>query len=193
LRAPFSGEIVERNAVRGARVKSGTSLFTLADRTSVWAMLNIPEKRLADIRVGQKVELKVDALPARTFSGTLTWIAAQVDDRTRMARARVEVPNPDGSLRARMFARAHILTMGGEPVLSVPQSAIQRTDGIPMVFVRLNDDLYEARRVLLGSSRDGSVEVLEGIRAEDRVVTANGFIAKSQLLLSRLGAGCVDE
>ena len=193
LRAPFSGEIVERDAVRGALVESGKSLFTLADRTSVWAMLNIPEKRLADIRVGQKVELKVDALPTRTFSGALTWIAAQVDDRTRMARARVEVPNPDGSLRAQMFARARILTTGREPVLSVPQSAIQRIDGTPMVFVQLHDDLYEARRVLLGATLNGSVEVLEGIRAEDRVVTANTFIAKSQLLLSRLGAGCVDE
>jgi cobalt-zinc-cadmium efflux system membrane fusion protein len=156
-------------------------------------MLNIPEKRLADIRVGQQVELIVDALPDRTFIGTLTWIAARVDDRTRMARARVEVPNADGVLRAQMFARARILTASAEPALSVPQSAVQRTDGAPMVFVRLADDLYEARPVLLGAKLNGSVEVLEGISAEDQVVTANGFVAKSQLLLSRLGAGCVDE
>ena len=193
LRAPFAGEIVHRNAVKGALKEAGKLLFTLADRSSVWAMLNIPERQLVEIRVGQEVVLQVDALPDRTFSGTLTWIAAQLDDRTRMVRARAEVQNSDGALRARMFAHARILTTDAENALSVPKSAIQHIDGRPMVFTQIANDLYEARPVLLGAQRNGSVEILDGIGSEDLVVTANGFIAKSQLLLSRLGAGCVDE
>ena len=193
LRAPFDGEIVARNAVRGSLVETGKSLFTLVDRTSVWAMLNISEKHLAYIKVGQKVELNVDALPGRVFSGTLTWIAAQIDDRTRMAQARVEVPNEDGALRAQMFARARILTSSVAEAISVPQSAVQQVDGVPIVFVEVADDLYDARSVRLGTTFNGSVEVLEGLSADDLVVTKNAFIAKSQLLLSRLGAGCVDE
>ena len=94
VRAPFAGEIVERSAVRGALVEAGKSLFTLADRSTMWAMLNIPETALARVKVGQAVELRVEALPGQTFKGKLTWIAAEVDERSRMARARAEVPNP---------------------------------------------------------------------------------------------------
>lgn len=193
LRAPFAGEIVERDAVHGAWVEAGHALFRLADRSTLWAMLSIPERQLARVRVGQRVELELDALPGARFTGELTWIAADVDARTRMARARVVVPNPDGALRARMFARARILT--GEPAggLAVPQGAVQRNDGVPMVFVRHADDLFEARRVTLGSASDGYVEILDGLREHEWIVAANAFTAKSQLLLSRLGAGCVHD
>ena len=88
VRAPFAGEIVERTAVRGALVEAGKSLFTLADRSVMWAMLNISESALAWVRVGQEVELQVDSLPNRKFLGKLTWIGAEVDERSRMARAR---------------------------------------------------------------------------------------------------------
>ena len=77
-------------------MEAGKSLFTLADRSTMWAMLNIPETALARVKVGQAVELRVEALPGQTFKGKLTWIAAEVDERSRMARARAEVPNPDG-------------------------------------------------------------------------------------------------
>ena len=124
VRAPFAGEIVERNAVRGALVEAGKSLFTLADRSTMWAMLNIPESALARVKVGQAVELRVEALPGQMFKGKLTWIAAEVDERSRMARARAEVPNPDGLLRARMFAKARILARTAEGAMLLPASAI---------------------------------------------------------------------
>ena len=124
VRAPFAGEIVERTAVRGALVEAGKPLFTLADRSVMWAMLNIPETALARVRVGQTVELKVESLPGQTFTGKLTWIGAEVDERTRMARARAEVANPDGLLKAKMFARARILVRSAEGAVLVPSSAI---------------------------------------------------------------------
>ena len=192
LRAPFAGEIIERNAVRGALVEPGKLLFTLADRSIMWAMLNIPEKHLTRVRVGQEVEFTIEALPGQTFAGKLTWIAAQVDERTRMAQARAELANPDGILRAQMFARARILTGNSEQAVIVPQSAVQQLDGRLLVFVKLTDDLYEARAVRVGAKHDGRVAIAEGVRAEDTVVVTGGYIAKSQLLISRLGAGCVD-
>ncbi len=155
VRAPFAGEIVERSAVRGALVEAGKSLFTLTDRSTMWAMLNIPESALARVKVGQAVELRVEALPGKTFKGKLTWIAAEVDDRSRMARARAEVPNPDGALRARMFAKARILTRTAEAVVLLPPSAICAVEGKPFVFVKLADDLFEARAVTLGAKLDG--------------------------------------
>lgn len=193
VRAPFAGEIVERSAVRGAFIEIGKPLFTLADRSVMWVMLNLPESALARIEVGQTVEVLVDSLPGRAFTGKLTWIGAEVDERSRMARARAEVPNADGALKAKMFARARILTGRTEGAVLIPASAIQHVDGKPLVFVKLADDLFEARAISLGAKFDGRLEALAGLTPADQVVVSHGFAIKSQLLISRLGAGCADE
>jgi membrane fusion protein, heavy metal efflux system len=192
VRAPFAGEIVERTAVRGALVETGKSLFTMADRSDMWAMLNLPESALARVKVGQKVELKVESLPGQTFTGKLTWIAAEVDERTRMARARAEVPNLGGVLKAKMYARARILVRSAEGAVLAPSSAIYALEGRPFIFVKLADDLFEARAVSIGVKFDGQLEVLAGLKAQEVVVVNHGFALKSQWLSSRMGAGCAD-
>jgi cobalt-zinc-cadmium efflux system membrane fusion protein len=193
VRAPLTGEIVERSAVRGSLVEPGKALFVVADRSVMWAELSIPETDLSRVQTGQRVEVVVDALPGEVFTGRLTWIGPAVDERTRMARARAEIPNPAGQLRDRMFARARIITQPSGGALMVPASAIQLVDGRPLVFVRLADDLFEARAVRLGSRQGDRQEILAGLAASDPVVTQAGFAVKSQLLLSRLGAGCAHE
>jgi cobalt-zinc-cadmium efflux system membrane fusion protein len=110
-----------------------------------------------------------------------------------MARARAEIPNPDGLLKARMFAKARILTHVNEGALLVPSSAIQRVEGIPLVFVKTEGDLFEARAVQLGARLDGRWEILAGLRPQDEIVIHHGFALKSALLISRLGAGCADD
>jgi cobalt-zinc-cadmium efflux system membrane fusion protein len=192
MRAPFAGDLVERNAVRGALIEAGKALFTLADCSTMWAILNIPERQLARVRVGQNVEFRVDALPEQTFAGTLTWIAAQVDDRTRMAQARAEIANPNGALRARMFANARILAGNSDRAVIVPASAIQYIEKRSFLFVKVADDLYEARAIRVGAKLNGDIAIAEGLRADEFVVVDGGFVAKSQLLISKLGAGCVD-
>ena len=192
VRAPFAGEIIERTAMRGALVEAGKSLFTLADRSVMWAMLNLPEPALARVKVGQTVELKVESLPGQTFTGKLTWIGAEVDERTRMARVRAEVPNPDGLLKAKMFARARILVRSAEGAVLVPASAIYALAGKPFIFVKLADDLFEARTVSIGVKFDGWLEVLAGLKPQEVIVVNHGFAIKSQWLSSRMGAGCAD-
>lgn len=193
VRAPFAGEIVERTAVRGALVDAGKSLFTLADRSVMWAMLNIPESALARVKIGQTVELRVESLPGQTFTGKLTWIAAEVDDKSRMARARAEVTNPDGLLKARMFAQARILTRNAEGALLLPTSAVQRVEGKSFVFVKVDEDLFDARAVRLGAKFDGKVEIVEGLKPQELVAVNHAFPLKSAFLISRLGAGCADD
>ena len=193
VRAPFAGEIVERTAVRGALVETGKSLFTLVDRSVMWAMLNLPEPALARVKVGQAVELRVESLPGQTFMGKLTWIGAEVDERTRMARARAEIINSQGILKARMFAQARILTRNAEGALLLPAAAIQRVAGTTIVFVKQADDLFDARVVRIGARMDGLVEVVEGLKPQEIVAVGRVFPLKSALLISRLGAGCADD
>lgn len=192
-RAPFAGEITERTAVRGALVETGKPLFAVADRSVMWAGLAVPETALPRLREGQEVVLEVDSLPGRKFTGKLTWIGAELDETTRMVRARAEVPNPDGMLKARMFAKARILTRAGEGALLVPSPAIQRVDGRPFVFVKRGADLFDARAVRLGGRSGGATIVAEGLRAGEEVASGHAFALKSQLLISRLGAGCADD
>jgi len=156
-------------------------------------MLSIPEAELGRVREGQTVELEVDAIPGRSFQGTLTWIAAEVDERTRMAKARAEIPNPDGVLKARMFGRTRIHTRTAHNALILPAAAVQLVAGRPLVFVKRADDLFEARAVRLGSKSGARWEVLAGLNPEEEVAVAQSFPLKSQLLISRLGAGCAHE
>ena len=193
VRAPFAGEIVERTAVRGAQVETGRPLFTVVDRSTMWATANLPESALDRIEVGQRVELRVDAFPDRVFEGRVTWIDATVDERTRMARVRVEVPNAQGVLKARMFGRARILHRAKGSATIVPASAVQQIAGTPMVFVRLAPDLFEARAVEVGLRQGGRIEIAQGLGTAEPVVFRRTFALKSQLLSSRLGAGCADE
>jgi cobalt-zinc-cadmium efflux system membrane fusion protein len=193
VRAPFAGEIVDRTAVHGALVEAGKPLFTLADRSVMWAMLNVPEAALRGVRVGQMVELQVDSLPGQSFSGKLTWISPEVDDRTRMTRARAELSNPDGLLKAKMFARARILTRSAARAVVVPQTAVQHVEGKTVVFIKLADDLFEARPVELGATARGQVEVRAGLNPEEELAVRHVFPLKSQLLVSRLGPGCAHD
>jgi cobalt-zinc-cadmium efflux system membrane fusion protein len=194
LRAPFAGEIVERTAVQGAVVEEAESLFTLTDTAVLWATVKIPESQVSRVSTGQTVELTVESRPGQTFVGTLTWVSPTVDDRTRMVQGRVEVPNAAGHLKAHMFARARITTVHTDRAVVVPLSAVQNVTGTTVVFVQsFDDDLFEARPVTLGAKHDGQVEILAGLTPHETVVVAGGFALKSQLLASRLGAGCVDE
>jgi cobalt-zinc-cadmium efflux system membrane fusion protein len=193
LRAPFAGEIVERSAVRGSMVEAGKQLFTVADCSRMWAFASVPEAALARVRVGQKVELRVEGLSERVFKGKVNWIANEIDDKTRMARVRVEVPNPERLLKANQFAKARILLPGNPKAVLVPDSAIQRVEGNPMVFVQKGPDLFDARVVRLGARFEGKVELLAGLKIGEQVVVAHGYPLKSQLLISRLGAGCAGD
>jgi cobalt-zinc-cadmium efflux system membrane fusion protein len=193
MRAPFAGEIVERTAVRGSLVEAGKALFTLADRSVMWAILQLPEGALARVQTGQAVELRVDSLTGKVFLGKLTWLSPAVDERTRMVRARAEFANTDGLLKDKMFATARILTRRSEGALLVPTSAIQHIEGRPFVFVKQEEDLFDARAVELGARFNGRQEVLSGLKPLEQIAVSRGFALKSAMLMSRLGAGCADD
>lgn len=193
VRAPFAGELLERMAVRGALVEAGKPLFTLVDFSTVWAMLQVPEAALARLQVGQDVELKVDSVPGRVFTGRLTWVGLGVDERTRMARARAEFANPDRLLKDKMFATARILTRPARSALLVPDASIQTVGGRPFVFVKRAADLFEVRAVQPGARQAGRVEILAGLKPDEAIAVTHAFALKSAMLMSRLGAGCADD
>jgi cobalt-zinc-cadmium efflux system membrane fusion protein len=193
VRAAFAGTVVQRDAVVGTAVEPGKRLFQVADLSKMWMELSIPEKQLGTIKLGTSIQARFDALPGMALEGTLTWVAYTVDERTRLVKARVELDNTHGLLRQGMFGQARVAGASEFAALSVPEAAVQVVDGLPIVFAKLEADLFEARPVRLGNAENGVVPVLSGLSANDDIVIAESFVMKSEFLKARLGAGCVHQ
>ncbi len=193
IRAPFAGTIIERNAVVGEAVKRGDTLFSLADLSTMWLELSIPEYMLSFFKVGNTVEASFDSLPGKNLHGDLIWLASSLEEESRMLKGRAIVKNPDFLLKHGMFGKSSLLSEQSNKGLYVPVESIQRFNKKSFLFVKLSDDLYEIRRVVPGSRNDDKIEILEGISLREKIVVAGSFTLKSEFLKSRLGEGCVDE
>ncbi len=193
IRAPFSGTIIERNAVIGEAVGSGDTLFSLADLSTMWLELSIPENMLSFFKVGNTVEASFNSLPEIKLHGDLIWLASSIEEESRMLKARAIVKNPNSLLKHGMFGQVSLLPIQFNKGLYVPSESIQRFNKKSFLFVKLSDDLYEIRSVVLGSRNDDKIEIIEGVSIHEKVVIAGSFTLKSEFLKSRLGEGCVDE
>ncbi len=193
IRAPFAGTIIERNAVIGEAVGLGDTLFSLADLSTMWLELSIPEYMLSSFKIGNTVEASFNSLPETKLHGDLIWLASNIEEESRMLKARAIVKNPDSLLKHGLFGQVSLLSEKFNNVLYVPVESIQRFNKKSFLFVKLSDDLYEIRRVVLGSRKDEKIEVIEGVSIHEKVVVAGSFTLKSEFLKSRLGEGCVDE
>ena len=192
VHAPIAGVIIERPAVPGAHADSTTRLATVADTSHMWALVDVPEWEARAIVVGQPVEATVDGLPGRTFEGRVKWLASEVDPRTRVVTARVELPNEDGALRSGQFGRARIQVSASLSAVTVPATALQRVDGKSVVFVRAERGVYEPRFVEPGRSHRRLVQVSGDLVDGELVVTTGAYLLRTELNRDGIGAGCCD-
>ena len=194
VRAPFAGTVVERHATLGEMVEPQAPLFQIADLSRVWVWIDVFERDLARVHLGDDVELHVEAFPGSAFEGKLVYLGSRVETESRTARARIEVPNPEGRLRPGMFARVRISdphAADGEAesvsVLAVPETALQRDGDQFVAYVALGDGRFETRKVRTGRKGDGFVEVLDGLSAGESVAVAGTFVLKSEASKESLG------
>ncbi len=179
LRAPRSGEIVQKNVIDGQAVQAGTNLFLIADRSELWVDVAIFEQDAAAVRVGTAASITVDALPGRTFQGRVTFIYPQLDEKTRTLTARVEVANSSGALRPGMFATAE-LSRAGRRAVSVPLTAVLPTGTKDLVFVNRGDGRFVPREVRVGARGDSLVEIVQGLKPGDEVVASATYLLDSE-------------
>jgi len=190
LTAPFAGVVVDRDASLGEMASPADALFTVANLDRLWIELNIYERDLARTRQGQAVEVSTAAYPDRTFPGRIVYVGDILDPKTRTVRARVEVPNPSGTLKPGMFATARIqVGGGGPPVVVVPQAAIQELEGRKVVFVAGDKPgEFRARPVEVGEQASGGrIVIRAGLSASDQIVTAGAFTLRSELAKGEIG------
>ncbi len=177
LSAPIAGVVVDRQVGPGQYVQAGsaTPQFTIADTSSVWLLANVRESDAALVKPGQSVEVHVPAYPNRTFKARLTYVSAVVDAVTHRLPVRAEIGNPDGALKPEMFANFRILIGDASESPAVPASAVIYEGAAAHVWVAAGDGLLGLRRIRTGRSNDGLIEVLEGLKPGEKVVTQGGL------------------
>lgn len=188
VRSPIAGVVTEKHAIVGELADPSKSLYTVADLSSLWVMVDINEKDLAKVRKGQAAVVKVGAFADTKFRGRITHIADIVDEATRTVKARVEVQNPGRKLKPEMFATVELtLPATAPPVLAVPEEAIQELEGKKVLFATEDGKEFSPREIQLGIASGGMVEVTSGIKEGERYAVKGSFILKSELRKGELG------
>jgi membrane fusion protein, heavy metal efflux system len=172
LKAPLAGVVVDRQAGPGQYIQAGGGpLYTIADTRSVWVIGNVRESDAREVHRGQPVEVRVPAWPERTFSARLNYVAAAVDPSTHRLTVRAELANADGALKPEMLASLRIITSIAATSVAVPEGAVVYEGDRAHVWVVRDGDLIGLREIRVGRSADGLVEVREGLKAGEQVVT----------------------
>ena len=180
FRSPVGGVVLEKKAVAGMRFMPGEMLYQIADVSSVWVLADVFERDIAQVRVGQKVRLTINAYPEKSFSGTIAYIYPTLKAETRTVPVRIELANPGGLLKPAMYASVELAVGAREKVVTVPVSAVIDSGTRQIVLLQKAAGRFEPREVKLGARSDEYVEVREGIAAGDAVVIAANFLIDAE-------------
>lgn len=179
IMAPRSGVVLERMAVEGMMSEAGETLFRIADTSTVWVIAEVPEAALMEIAVGTEVRVSFRGLTDGPISGRIDTIYPEVDMMTRTGKLRIELPNPDGRLRANMFAEVEIV-LGGAPVVQVPEGAVIDTGDRQVVILDLGEGRFRPEPVTVGRKGGGMIEIVSGVGAGDVVVSSATFLIDAE-------------
>jgi cobalt-zinc-cadmium efflux system membrane fusion protein len=215
LRAPAGGVVLSMHAVPGEVVQGEEPLLTLGDNSAVWVWASIYERDMAQVKRAQShgklsASVSVKAYPGEAFPATVDFVSPVMDEPSRTIKVRVEVPNPEGRLLAGMFATVKVFLPGDEEVLVVPAAAVLEDEGRSFIFMHHHGDYFVRRPVTPGRSWDRAtsgpswgdlttgrswdhwVEVRTGLTGGETIVADGAFLMKSDVLRSKMGAGCAD-
>jgi Cu(I)/Ag(I) efflux system membrane fusion protein len=181
LYSPHTGVVIAKNAFEGMHVEPGTQLFRIADLSSVWVMVALYEYQLPYVQVGQEAAMSLSYIPGQQFQGKVIYIYPTLDEKTRQVQVRLEFPNPQGLLKPGMFAQIQLRSTLANDRTLAPRSAIIDTGERKVAFVSLGDGRFEPRNVLTGAQAgDGMIEVLDGLKPGEQVVTSGQFLIDSE-------------
>ena len=179
VKAPFDGTIVSYDITPGQTVAAGTSLFTVADLSTVWADLQIYQKNFGQIKEGLKVRITGGhSLP--TFRGVIDYVAPTVDEHTRTGLARIVVENPERVWKPGMFIKGNVAVERHPVELMVPRSAVLTVEDAPAIFVQTPEG-FEPRPIQIGHSDSEYVQVVRGLEAGETYVSKNPISIKAEM------------
>jgi cobalt-zinc-cadmium efflux system membrane fusion protein len=196
LLAPADGVVVLREVVAGEIVDTAKILFVIADVRQMWLNLAVRNEDAARIRLGQPVRFHVGG-NAQLIEGKINWISTSVDEKTRTVKARANIDNRDGGLRANTFGQGHIILREERNTVVVPSEAVHYEGDCFIVFVRDKDFLrdgaptkvFHVRQVRVGAKDAQNTEIIAGLLPGELVASKGGGTLRSELLKNNLGEG----
>jgi cobalt-zinc-cadmium efflux system membrane fusion protein len=176
VRAPIGGLVVEQDVSVGQLIQPGsTQCFMISDISSVWVLVNVYQKDLPFVRVGDTVTIQTDSYPD-IFRGRISYVAASLDPATRTLQARIDTPNPGDKLKKDMYVTATVQAGSIPNAIALPDAAVLRdSENQPFVYAMTSSSQFGRRTVTLGESLNGQTEITSGVKAGDQVI-GNGSL-----------------
>lgn len=190
VRAPLSGVITERKFNAGAGIEAAMPIFAISNLATVYVIANVPEANVGKLSIGSIAEITSPSIG--TINGRIAYIDPRLDETSRTARVRLEVPNPNNRLRAGMFTEVGFQTGTNETdgqELVIPSEAVQRTGEKIVVFVPKDSEpgAFEIREVEVGADTGGYTRLKNGLELGEKVVTKGSFTLKTQMQKGEMG------
>ncbi len=198
LCAPLDGIVVDRKVVPGEVVDTTIPIFGVTDLRQMWLLLDVRQEDAGYLSLGQSVLFRPTARHNEPeIKGSITWISTSAEDQTRTVKVRVNLPNPDGKLRANTFGKGRIVLRDEPSAIVVPTEAVHWDGCCHVVFVRDKDffregapKFFHVRKVRIGAKNDNTTEIIAGVLPGEVIASKNSNVLEAQLLKSNLGAGC---
>jgi membrane fusion protein, heavy metal efflux system len=183
--APIGGTVVQRKVGPGQYVNSGASdpVYVIGDLSTVWLLGFVRESDAAKVAVGQDVTFSVMALPGRSLTARINYVAAAIDPATRRLLVRATIDNKDGALKPEMFANVTLYSPGDHPAVGVPKQALIYEGAQVRVWVAHDDKSIELRQIKTGLTNGDLVEIVSNLKPGEQVVT------KGSLFIDRAASG----
>jgi len=181
IASPHTGIVIAKHANEGMMIDSGMQVFRIADLTRVWVLVTLYESQLPFVSEGQAAAMTLPYIPGQRFEGRVVYIYTYVDTRTREVQVRLEFDNSAGILKPGMFATVELQSTLRQEAVLAPRDAVISTGARNVAFVSLGEGKFEPRPIRLGvETSDGNVEILEGLKPGELVVTSGQFLLDSE-------------
>jgi len=177
------GIVSNLNTPEGMYVKPANEIMSLVDLATVWLQVEVFERQVDWVRVGQPAEITLGMLPGRRWEGEIAYVYPRLDPKTRTLRVRLQFDNPNEILKPNMYASVRLYTGARDDILFVPREAVIRSGREERVILALGDGRFRARKVQTGLESGDYVEILDGLAEADRVVTSGQFLIDSEASL----------
>ena len=176
VKAPIGGLVVEQDVSAGQLIQPGTTqCFMISDISTVWVLVNVYQKDLPYVRVGDQIAIQTDTYP-EVFHGRIAYVAASLDPSTRTLQARIETNNPGEKLKKDMYVVATVNAGTIQNAIALPDAAVLRdSENQPFVYAEASSNQFGRRSVTLGESLNGTTEITSGLKAGDQVI-GNGSL-----------------
>lgn len=177
--ARHNGVVVKTGIRDGMYITPATEIYTIADLSSVWLIVDVFEHQLSWVNIGDKAEIQVQGVPGKTWIGKVEYIYPELNPKTRTLRVRLKIPTPNHQLKPNMFADVSLFT-SNKQVLTVPAEAIIYYEKSPRLVKVVANNKYQPVEVNVGMKSDGKVEIIEGIKEGDKILVSGQFMIDSE-------------